>query len=135
MTAQTTSRAVLRHGRTATSLLFLLFGAVLGAWTSRIPSVKTRRGLSDGLLSLALLAFAVGAIAGTTVLGRLADRFGGTRLMVPMGILEGLLLIPPAHMPGLVTLPLALFLVQTGVFQAGPVPSVSGLLCRDMAMS
>jgi hypothetical protein len=74
---------VLLRGRTATSLLFLLFGTALGVWTSRIPSVKSHLDLSDGLLSLALLAFAAGAIAGMLGLGRLADRWGSTRVMVP----------------------------------------------------
>lgn len=106
----TTDRTALRRGRTATSLLFLLFGAALGAWTSRIPSVKSHLGLGDGLLSLALLSFALGAIAGMMVLGRLADRYGSTRVMVPMALLEGLLLIPPAYMPNLAALMLALFL-------------------------
>jgi MFS family permease len=100
----------LRRGRTATTLLFLLFGTALGAWTSRIPTVKTRLGLSDGLLSLALLAFATGAIVGMLVLGRLADRYGSTRVMIPTAVLEGLLLVPPAYMPGLPALMLALFL-------------------------
>ena len=105
-----TDRTTLRRARTATSLLFLLFGTALGAWTSRIPSVKSRLDLSDGLLSLALLAFALGAIAGMTVLGRLADRYGSTRVMVPMALLEGLLLVPPAYVPDLAALILALFL-------------------------
>ncbi|MFJ6835510.1 MFS transporter [Streptomyces sp. NPDC091209] len=105
-----TDRAALRRGRTATSLLFLLFGTALGSWTSRIPSVKSRLGLSDGLLSLALLAFALGAIAGMMVLGRLVDRLGSTRVMVPTALLEGLLLVPLAYVPDLAGLILALFL-------------------------
>ncbi|MFE2719503.1 MFS transporter [Streptomyces mirabilis] len=105
-----TDRTTLRRARTATCLLFLLFGTALGAWTSRIPSVKSHLDLSDGLLSLALLAFALGAIAGMTALGRLADRYGSTRVMVPMALLEGLLLVPPAYVPDLAALILALFL-------------------------
>jgi MFS family permease len=97
-----------RRGRIATSLLFLLFGTALGAWTSRIPAVKARLGLSDGRLSIALLAFAAGCILGMAVLGRLADRFGSRRVMVPAAFGEGLLLVPPAFAPGLVTLCLAL---------------------------
>lgn len=103
------ARGSLVRGRVATSLLFLLFGAALGCWTSRIPAIKSDLGLSDGLLGLALLAFAVGAIAGMMGLGRLVDRWGSTRVMVPMALLEGLLLIPPAFMPTLVTLMAALF--------------------------
>lgn len=101
-------RAVLIRARVATSLLFLLFGTALGTWTSRIPAVKAGLGVDDGGLSIALLAFAVGAILGMVVLGRLVDRFGSTRVMVPTAVLEGLLLIPPAFVPSLPTLVVAL---------------------------
>ncbi|MFJ4918762.1 MFS transporter [Streptomyces sp. NPDC088725] len=104
------ARTALVRGRIATSLLFLLFGAALGAWTSRIPAVKAHLHLTDGRLSLCLLAFAVGAIIGMVVLGQLADRYGSTRVMVPAAFLEGLLLIPPAYMPNLAGLLVALFL-------------------------
>jgi predicted MFS family arabinose efflux permease len=93
----------------ATSLLFLLFGTALGAWTARIPAVKSRLALTDGRLSIALLAFAAGCIVGMVVLGRLTDRFGASRVMLPMAFGEGLLLIPPAYVDGLVLLCLALF--------------------------
>jgi fucose permease len=102
-------RSALRRGRVATSLLFLLFGTALGTWTSRIPAVKARLGLSDGSLSIALLAFALGAIVGMIVLGRLVDRFGSTSVMVPMALGEGALLVPAAYVPNLVTLAAALF--------------------------
>ncbi len=102
-------RTALPRGRVATSLLFLLFGTALGTWTSRIPAVKARLGLSDGSLSIALLAFALGAIVGMVVLGRLVDRFGSTSVMVPMALGEGVLLVPAAYAPSLVTLAVALF--------------------------
>ena len=100
--------AVLSRGRVATSLLFLLFGTALGTWTSRIPAVKAGLRLSDGRLSIALLAFALGAIVGMVGLGRLVDRFGSTRVMVPAAIGEGLLLVPPAYVPSLPLLVVAL---------------------------
>jgi fucose permease len=102
-------RTALWRGRTATSLLFLLFGMALGTWTSRIPAVKARIGLTDGSLSIALLAFALGAIVGMVVLGRLVDRFSSTSVMVPTALAEGVLLVPAAYAPSLVTLALALF--------------------------
>ncbi|MER5479412.1 MFS transporter [Streptomyces sp. NPDC002734] len=93
----------------ATALYFLLFGATLGCWTSRIPAIKAELGLSDGELSLALLAFAVGAIAGMLGLGRLVDRWGSFRVLVPTALLEGVLLGPTAFMPTLASLMAALF--------------------------
>lgn len=110
MKAEPRDRHSLVRGRTATSLLFLLFGTALGTWTSRIPAVKGHLDLSDGLLSLALLAFAVGAIVGMLLLGRLADRFGSTMVMVPTAVLEGILLVPPAYVDSLAGLVAALFL-------------------------
>ncbi|WP_306213833.1 MFS transporter [Actinoplanes sp. RD1] len=81
-----------RRGRIATSLAFLLFGAALGTWTARIPAVKQQLGLGDGRLGVALLAFAAGCILGMAVLGRLTDRLGSARVLVPAALLEGLLL-------------------------------------------
>ncbi|MEV4274607.1 MFS transporter [Actinoplanes xinjiangensis] len=98
-----------RRGRIATSLVFLMFGAALGVWTARIPAVKESLGLSDGRLSVALLAFAAGCITGMALIGRLTDRFGSSQVLVPAALLEGLLLIPPAFAGGLVTLSVALF--------------------------
>lgn len=102
-----------RRGRVATSLLFLLFGTALGTWTSRIPAVKAGLGLSDGSLSIALLSFALGAIVGMAGLGRLVDRFGSTRVMVPTAVGEGMLLVSPAYAPNLATLAVALFVFGT----------------------
>lgn len=106
MTVAATAR--LRRGRVATSLLFLLFGAALGAWTARIPAVKSRLQLSDGRLSVALLSFAAGCIIGMALLGRLTDRYGPRRVMIPMAFGEGVLLIPPAYAPTWLALCIAL---------------------------
>ena len=85
-------RRRMTRGRVATSLAFLLFGTALGVWTSRIPAVKEKLGLSDGRLTFVLLAFAAGCIAGQALLGRLCDRFGSSRLLIVAALLEGLLL-------------------------------------------
>ena len=102
-------RSVLVRGRVATALLFLLFGITLGAWTVRIPAIKRELSLDDGALSLALLAFAAGAITGMQATGRLVDRFGSRRVMLPVAFAEGLVLILPAYAPDLGTLAAALF--------------------------
>ncbi|XVV16607.1 MFS transporter [Actinoplanes sp. CA-131856] len=99
-----------RRGRVAASLAFLGFGTALGVWTARIPAVKSNLGLTDGRLSIALLAFAAGCIAGMVVIGRLSDRFGSARVLVPAMVLEGVLLVPPGFAGGLVALCVALFL-------------------------
>ena len=98
-----------RRGRLATSLVFLLFGTALGVWTARIPAVKEDLALTDGRLGIALLAFAAGCIAGMVLIGRLTDRFGSSRVLVPAAVLEGVLLVGPGISDGLVTLSVALF--------------------------
>ncbi|NUP52860.1 MAG: MFS transporter, partial [Catenulispora sp.] len=99
----------LRRRRVACSLLFLSYGTVLGAWTSRIPAVRHGLGLSDTSLSTALTAFAAGAIAGMQSAGRLVDRYGSRQVMVPAAGLDALLLITPAFAPNLAVLMLCLF--------------------------
>jgi predicted MFS family arabinose efflux permease len=104
-----TRRSALRRGRVAVSVLFLLYGVILGSWTSRIPAVKQGLGLSDGQLSLALLAFAAGAITGMQAVGRLVDRYGSRRVMLPAALVDGAILLAPAFAPDLPLLVLALF--------------------------
>ena len=95
--------------RVATALAFLLFGTALGAWTARIPAIKHDLGLTDGKLSLALLAFAAGAIAGMQVTGRLVDRLGASTVLFPLAVLEAAGLISTALAPALWVLAVALF--------------------------
>lgn len=102
-------RVTLRRARMATCLVFLLFGAALGTWTARIPAIKERLGLSDGQLSIGLLVFAVGAIVGMQVIGRLVDRYGSRKIMIPAAYAEGAALVLPAFAPNLAILAAALF--------------------------
>jgi predicted MFS family arabinose efflux permease len=100
----------LRRARVAACLMFLLYGTILGTWTARIPAIKHGLSLSDGQLSIALLAFAGGAITGMQAVGRLVDRYGSTRLMAPAAIVDGVLLVLPAYAGSLATLGASLFL-------------------------
>ncbi|WP_169946751.1 MFS transporter [Microbispora sp. H11081] len=102
------SQALLR-ARVAVYGLFLLSGMAIGTWTSRIPAIKADLGLSDGTLSLGLLGIAAGAITGMQVVGRLVDRYGSYRTMLPMAVVQGLVLVFPAYMPNLPALALSLF--------------------------
>ncbi|MFF4618814.1 MFS transporter [Nonomuraea jabiensis] len=87
----------LRRERTAVYLLFFLAGTAMGTWTARIPAIKEHLGLGDGQFSLALLAIAGGAMAGMTAVGRLVDRHGSSRVMIPAALLQGVVLVPPAY--------------------------------------
>lgn len=109
MTLALDDRAELERGRVAVTVVFFLAGMLLGGWTARIPAIKETLVLSDGRLSIALLAFAAGAITGMQSLARLVDRYGSTRIMVPMALADSIALILPAFAPNLPTLVAALF--------------------------
>lgn len=104
---------VLTRARVAVSLLFLLYGTILGAWTARIPAVKGRLRLTDGQLSIGLLAFAAGAILGMQLSGRLVDRYRSSAVMVPAVLVDCVLLISPAFATGLLTLAICLLAFGT----------------------
>jgi predicted MFS family arabinose efflux permease len=89
-------RHVLVRARAAVTVLFLLYGIILGTWTARIPAVKHHLGLSDTQLSVGLLAFAVGAILGMQIAGRVVDRWGSRAVMVPAVFGDALLFVTPA---------------------------------------
>ncbi|MEU7836037.1 MFS transporter [Nonomuraea sp. NPDC049129] len=97
------------RARVAVYLLFFLAGAAVGTWTARIPAIKENLGLSDGRLSLALLAIAAGAVVGMQAVGRLVDRYGSSRVMIPAALLQGVVLVLPAYAANLGTLAAALF--------------------------
>ena len=53
-----------------------MFGFVSGVWGVHIPSVKARYGLDEARLSVALLAFALGAVLCLTLAGRIVAAIG-----------------------------------------------------------
>ena len=108
MSCAVIDRAAAR-GRVAVSLLFFSYGAILGAWTARIPAIKHVLGLSDGQLSVGLLAFAAGAITGMQAIGRPVDRYGSARLMVPAALADAALLVAPGYAPNLAMLVVSLY--------------------------
>ena len=70
--------ALLRRARLGVTAIFFANGLGIGAWAVAIPQVKALFSLSDGGLSLILLAAGVGAIAAMPVAGLLPPRMGGT---------------------------------------------------------
>ncbi|WP_214105501.1 MFS transporter [Acrocarpospora catenulata] len=109
MTITAPDRATLLRARLAVYGLFMIAGMALGTWTSRIPAIKDRLSLSDGELSLGLLGIAAGAIAGMQVVGRLVDRYGSRRVMIPVALAQGVVLLLPAYAPSLPALAAAMF--------------------------
>lgn len=88
--------ARLRRARVAVWSYFLLPGAALATWSARIPAIKAGLGLSDGVLSLGLLAVGVGALVSMQIVGHVVDRHGSATAMVPSAGLLGVGLVGPA---------------------------------------
>jgi predicted MFS family arabinose efflux permease len=57
--------------RAAITAVFFVNGALFASWASRIPALSDRAGATTGLLGLALLAPAVGAVVAMPLVGRL----------------------------------------------------------------
>ncbi len=85
---------------------FIIVGLTEGIWIARIPGVKARLHLADGLLGASLLVGPAGLVLVMPLAGRLADRFGSARLIWPAGL-------------AVAVLPLALWSAQT-------LPEVTG---------
>jgi MFS family permease len=109
MTADpSTKPASVLRPRLAVTALFLANGSGIGLWAASIAPIKLLHGLTDFELSLALLAFAVGAILTMTITGHIAARFGSARVALLTGIAYVLVIPIPAFMPNLATLTLAI---------------------------
>jgi len=101
----------LRRARRAVLAVFALNGFALGGWFVRIPAVQDRLGVGEGLLGVALLGAAVGALLSMTVTGALISRLGSRRVVGATALLLPVSLIPLALAPNVPALALALVLV------------------------
>lgn len=99
----------LRAARAAVTAYFCLFGVVYAVWITRIPAIKERLHLSDGVLGVALFAIPVGLLLVTVFAGRLVDRFGSAWVTRVAGVAMAVTLIPPALAGSLGGLMAALF--------------------------
>lgn len=98
----------IRQATWATRSLFAVLGIVAGAWGVHIPSVKEVYGLSEGSLSLVLVAAAVGAVSALFIAGRAIGRLGARNAVAVAGVLMGLMLMLVVHWPDYVPLLLAM---------------------------
>jgi MFS family permease len=81
----------MRRARASAVAFFVVLGLADGVWLARIPAIKHGLNLSDGVLGVALLATPAGAVLAAAVAGRLVDRFGSARPMLPAGVAVALL--------------------------------------------
>ncbi|MGB3634351.1 MAG: MFS transporter [Rubrobacteraceae bacterium] len=90
--------------RVAVLGVFSINGLVLGSWFVRIPAIQQELGLSEGLLGLALLAAAIGALASMPLTGALVSRFGSRRIVGVTSLVLSFSVVLPALAPGLLLL-------------------------------
>jgi MFS family permease len=88
--------------------VFFVNGVVIGTWVVRIPAIKENLGLGEGLLGVALLGAAVGALVAMPIVGALVSRLGSRRVVGTAALLLSVSLLMPALAPNLPALVLAL---------------------------
>jgi len=98
----------LRVPRFAVLGVFFVNGVVIGTWVVRIPAIKENLGLGEGLLGVALLGAAVGALVAMPIVGALVSRLGSRRVVGTAALLLSVSLLMPALAPNLPALVLAL---------------------------
>lgn len=105
----------LGRARLATATLFFANGCGLGSWLPHIPDVKLWHGLSDGVLGLALLAIAGGAVGALPVAGALTARCGSRPTSRAAALLFCAVLPLPLLVPSFPLLLAALVLLGIGI--------------------
>ncbi|MEJ7843601.1 MAG: MFS transporter [Rubrobacter sp.] len=105
------TRPDLQRARRAVLAVFFLNGFALGSWFVRIPAVQNGLGIGEGLLGVALLGAAVGALLSMTVTGALISRLGSRRVVGATALLLPVSLVPLALAPNVPALALALVFV------------------------
>lgn len=93
-----------RRARWSIAAVFCTNGALFGSWAPNVPIIRDKLGLSDGELSVALLALALGAVAAMPVAGYLDSRFGSSgpsKLSVLLMVLGLPLLALAPNLPAL----------------------------------
>ena len=83
-----------RAARFAVLTIFFVNGATIASWVPHIPLVQEKLGLSEGLLGLALLGVALGAVFSLTLSGWLIARFG-SRAVTSVSTVAFCLSLPP----------------------------------------
>jgi MFS family permease len=116
-------RIALSHDRAAIRAVFLANGLGIGAWAAALPGLQRGLSFSTAQLSLALLAFAVGAVIAMTLAGATAVKISAARLTRLSAISFAIALVCPAFSPNLPLL----------ICSAGLLGAANGTL--DVAMN
>jgi len=73
-----------RTRRIAVTVVFFLVGCAAGSWAARLPAIKAHLHISAGVLGLALLGPAVGAVMAMTVVGAVLVKIKPRRIVAVM---------------------------------------------------
>ncbi|WP_296509045.1 MFS transporter [Rhodoferax sp.] len=92
----------------ATRGLFAVLGVFSAVWGVHIPSVKERYALGEAVLSLVLVALAVGAVSAVMFAGRVIGRLGARQTAMACSVVMAGMLGMVLHWPGLPSLLLAM---------------------------
>ena len=96
--------------RRAVLSIFFVNGLILGSWIPHIPSVQEKLSIGEGLLGLALLSMALGAIVFMPLSGIWSARFGSRRVTTISAFAYCFALPLPILAPNLTALMVALFI-------------------------
>jgi len=99
-----------RHAWWGTAGLFLVHGLVVSTWVSRIPAIQSALHLANGVLGLALLASALGAVSTIPVAGWAVTRYGSKKVTTAASLAFCLSLVLPALAVNAISLACALFI-------------------------
>jgi MFS family permease len=90
--------------RIAVTLLFFVNGFGFGTWVAHLPLFKSRLGLSDGLLGIALLGAALASLVFLPLAGVLIARVGSRVVCAASGVAACLALAAPFFAPNYLAL-------------------------------
>ncbi|MEP7085668.1 MAG: MFS transporter [Betaproteobacteria bacterium] len=98
------SRSVVARARWATRLQFMALGVLAGTWGAHIPSLKGHYALSALMLSIVLLAAAIGTVSSLFVAGRIVGALGARRATLLSGMVMSLMLGAALEFPSVTLL-------------------------------
>jgi MFS family permease len=109
-----------RH-RLAVSLLFLMHGIFMGAWSPKIPELASRLSLTPSTLGMMIFAFGVGSLVMMPITGILIARQGSARVTQWAGLLFAFTLLLVTLSPNIPVAAIAIFIFGgfTGAFDIG----------------
>ena len=100
--------------RSATSVCFLVNGALVGTWVAQIPFVQERFDISKTTIGAVLLFMAAGAFVAMPLTGHVLERRACARVRRISGLAYPLLLLLPLAAPGPLWLAAALVVFGAG---------------------